>query len=116
MTNPSFPTPALDALESGRKDDQHKIRPTLVLGSMSHAIVEVVKLGTFGAEKYDDDNWKTVEDKEKRYEDALLRHYLAWKTAEDYDQETGCHHLASIAWNALALLEIEICKTYEDSQ
>lgn len=33
----------------------------------------------------------------------MQRHALAWAKGEDFDEETGTHHMVSAAWNALAL-------------
>lgn len=88
--------------EKGLKYDYGKVRPTLVIDSMREAILAVSKVGTFGAEKYDDDNWKLVKDGEKRYRDAAYRHLLA----EGCDEESGLPHLAHAAWNLLALLQL----------
>jgi hypothetical protein len=42
----------LDPHEPGAKLDAGKIRPQLVLGGFSRALEEVVKVGTYGANKY----------------------------------------------------------------
>jgi hypothetical protein len=34
---------------------------------------------------------------------SLRRHYNAWMLGEDYDPETGSHHMIGVAWNAIAL-------------
>lgn len=92
--------------EKGMKYDYGKVRPSLVLVSMKDAITLVSEVGTFGAEKYDDDNWKHVYDGEKRYLDAALRHILA----DGNDEESGRPHLAHAAWNLLALLQLQCDK------
>ena len=92
----------------GRKNDAGKIRPGLVLGDFANALTEVTKVGTFGAEKYSDHGWLSVPDGPARYEDAMLRHWLAAKRGEDIDSDSGLSHLAHFAWNALAILELEL--------
>ncbi len=43
-----------------------------------------------------------------RYTDAMMRHLLAMDVDPDgLDPETGLPHLAHIAWNALAVLELQ---------
>lgn len=37
--------------------------------------------------------------------DSLLRHILAWLTGEDFDAESGLHHLKHVACNVAFLLE-----------
>lgn len=85
------------------KADGNKLKPTLVIDSMSNALLHVVAVGTYGAEKYEPDSWKRVDP--KRYRDALYRHYLA---GDGEDEESGLSHLAHAAWNALALLEFKL--------
>ena len=58
------------------------------------SINEVVKVLTMGAIKYDDDNWKKVEDRQRRYFAAAMRHLSAWWEGEKVDKETGLSHLA----------------------
>lgn len=64
---------------------------------------EVAELYGRGARKYEDRNW------EKGYDyslsiAALERHLNLYKQGEDYDPE-GQHHLASVVFHALALIE-----------
>jgi len=90
--------------ESGAKLDAGKNRLGLVLGGFALALIEVGKVGTFGANKYTENGWKYVKDGEKRYTDALYRHLLAEASGEEFDSETGLLHAAAVAWNALARL------------
>lgn len=66
-------------------------------------INEIAKVYTKGAEKYSDNNWKLLENGYERYKGALLRH-LAANDQNSIDEETGCYHLAQVAWNAIAML------------
>ena len=91
-------------MPEGLKYDGGKPRAALVLGGFANALLEVAKVGTFGAEKYAPNNWKLVEP--ERYEDALFRHLLQWQSGELVDSETGLRHLAHAAWNALAILQL----------
>lgn len=91
-------------MPEGLKYDRGKPRAALVLGGFANALLEVAKVGTFGAEKYAPNNWKLVEP--ERYEDALFRHLLQWQSGELVDPETGLLHLAHAAWNALAILQL----------
>jgi hypothetical protein len=59
----------------GVKHDAGKPRPTLLVASLAQAVTEVAKVLTYGADKYDDDNWRKVPDGPARYNDALLRTY-----------------------------------------
>lgn len=57
-------------------------------------VAEVVKVLTFGARKYSDDNWQQVPQARKRYFAAAMRHLVAWFRGERYDPESKIHHLA----------------------
>lgn len=88
----------------GAKDDSGKIMAGLVLEGFSKALLEVSKIGTFGATKYSPNGWKHVPNAKARYTDAMLRHFLK-ESAEGYlDEEMELPHAAAVAWNALARL------------
>jgi hypothetical protein len=96
--------------EAGAKLDHGKVRPALVLGGFARALTEVAKVGSFGAAKYSEDGWVSVPNGVARYSDAGLRHWLAKQAGEDRDQDSHLDHLAHAAWNALAVLDLEIRK------
>lgn len=75
----------------GRKFDGGKLQYGLL---PPHALQDVVQVLTFGAEKYEIDNWKRVPDAKRRYFDAAQRHLWAYKAGEINDPETGVNHLA----------------------
>lgn len=90
----------------GMKHDSAKPQMDLLL-DFSLALQEIGKVATYGANKYAPGNWLLVEGAERRYMAALLRHLMQSKT-EGQDQETGIDHLAHVAWNALAVLELKL--------
>ena len=92
--------------EKGVKLDDNKPRLDLVLGDFATALWGVGLVGTFGANKYCDKGWHEVENGIERYSNALLRHYLNYKSGEIDDIESGLPHLAHLAWNALAILQL----------
>lgn len=55
-----------------------------------------------GAEKYADRNWERGMDWGKCFA-SMERHAWSWMNGEDFDPETGSHHMVAVAWNALAL-------------
>ena len=79
------------ATTGGRKFDGNKLEFGLLPPLALEATVDVL---TFGAQKYERDNWKKVPDAKRRYYDALQRHLWAWKKGEVIDPESGKHHLA----------------------
>ncbi len=84
----------------GIKFDSEKIRVDLL---PPDALEEISKVLTYGAAKYGDRNWELGMDWNRPY-GALLRHLWAWWKGEDYDPESGIHHLAHAGCNILFLL------------
>jgi len=66
------------------------------------ALDEVVKVLTYGAKKYDRNNWRHVD--AIRYQAALMRHFSAYMQGEQCDPETNINHLAHMACSVLFLL------------
>lgn len=98
----------IPAGEPGSKLDDGKNRLGLVLGSFANALWAVGEVGTYGAKKYCDHGWLSVESGVNRYTDAMLRHYFKEVTGEQNDPDTHLLHAAHTAWNALARLELMI--------
>lgn len=92
----------------GAKADKGKNRVGLVVTGFAYALEEVSKVGTMGAEKYTDRGFLSVLDGEKRYTDAMMRHFLQEETIGPIDSESGLLHMAHVAWNALARLELHL--------
>lgn len=95
----------------GSKVDGGKPRASLIFDGFANALLEVAKLGTFGAQKYSDDGWKQVPNGVQRYSDAMLRHYL-YEQRELIDPDSGLLHAVAVAWNALARLELMLVKEF----
>lgn len=92
----------------GAKADKGKNRVGLIVTGFAHALEEVSKVGTMGAAKYTDRGFLSVPDGERRYTDAMLRHLLQEETVGPVEQESGLLHMAHVAWNALARLELHL--------
>ncbi len=65
-------------------------------------IIDMAKVLTMGAQKYDRDNWKNGLAPERIYA-ALQRHLLAYWSGEKTDPESGISHLAHVAVNTMFL-------------
>jgi hypothetical protein len=94
---------SVDPMTEGRKYDGDKLRFDLI---PMRPLLAVVHVFTLGAKKYGDRNW------EKgiafgRIFAAMMRHAWAWWGGERNDPEDGQHHLASVAWCAMALIQLE---------
>ena len=96
-----------DPRTPGAKLDSGKPLAGLVLGDFARALQQVVAVGTFGAtDKYTPSGWLSVPDGQRRYTDAMMRHWLAEMVGEARDPQSELLHAAHLAWNALARLEL----------
>lgn len=89
--------------ENGKKLDNDKLRYDLI---PILPMMEVAKVFTIGANKYGDRNFEKGI-KWGRIVGAINRHFSKWWAGEIYDQEDGQHHLSSVIWGALVLMEYE---------
>jgi hypothetical protein len=88
-----------DILER-KKSNKDKLKMSLVEPEF---IEEIAKVLTDASKKYDDDSWKNVEDAEKKYKDALLRHTMQYLKGIETDNESGLPHLSHMATNIMFL-------------
>lgn len=75
---------------------------------------DIARVYTEGAKKYGPNKWQGLENGYERYKGALLRHLYASESKE-FDEETGCRHLAQVAWNAIAMLWLSKHKPNTDN-
>lgn len=99
----------------GMKFDDDKPRMELV---PLEAVEFVAAVLTYGAQKYEDGDWKRVPNAVKRYRGAALRHLAKDQAGEKLDPESGLPHLAQAATNILFELWLrrdEFPRTYDFS-
>jgi len=96
----------------GKKYDQGKPRYSLL---PPNALEEVVKVLTFGSNKYEDFNWMNLDNPNDRFFSAASRHMWAWQKGEKLDSETGYNHLASAITNLMFILELELLNANKSS-
>ena len=84
----------MNKLKEGVKYDDSKTRWDLL---PFDAVEEIVKVLMYGANKYDDHNWRKVDNAEDRYFSACIRHLTAHQAGELRDPESGLYHLAHAA-------------------
>lgn len=91
--------------DSGAKMDACK--PDLTyLCQFPRALRAVCLVSMYGANKYTERGWENVPDGTRRYFAAEMRHALP---IQGYlDEESGLMHDAHKAWNALAMLEMQL--------
>lgn len=80
-----------------------------------NALDDVVKVLTYGAQKYDRNNWKFLENLDNRYFAAAQRHLWALQRGETTDEETGIHHAAHAICCMMFLLEFYYLQTAKNS-
>lgn len=87
-------------MSEGKKYDTGKLRWDLL---QYECVEDIVRILTFGAEKYGQRNWMGVEPFEDRYFAALMRHLVAYRNGEAIDPESGLSHLAHAGCNIMFL-------------
>jgi hypothetical protein len=88
-------------MSEGKKFDQDKSRWDLLPFGALEQVAQVI---TYGAKKYEPENWKKVPESRGRYFAASLRHLTAWFRGEKLDPESGLPHLAHAACCLLFLM------------
>ena len=97
----------------GKKYDGDKAKLYLL---PPKSILEVGKVLTYGADKYDAENGRKVDDLQNRYTSAALRHIFAHIDGEADDPETGLSHLAHAMCCLLFKLEDELLGKSEEER
>ena len=101
-------------MENSKKNDflDKKLRWDLL---PLEEIEDIVKVYTEGANKYGDNTWQHLENGYQRYKGAMLRHLVEYEKGNEIDEETGCRHLAQVAWNAISMLYLSKRKEIKKS-
>lgn len=89
--------------KEGLKYDAEKPRMDLI---SSKALIELARVLTYGAKKYDSHNWRKGI-AYSRIIAAIYRHLVAYNDGETYDKETGISHAAHAMCELMFLLEFE---------
>lgn len=88
----------------GLRYNSGKVKFGLIPGHWTRVLAQIL---TVGAKKYAPRNWeKGLVHSEIL--DSLHRHLDSFLKGERYDPETKCHHLGHVAWNALALMTMDL--------
>lgn len=105
--------PVEPLLPKGVKYDSNKPEYSLL---PPVALLEMVKNLTFGAQKYQRENWRRVPDAKRRYLNAAQRHIWLWQMGETDDPENNLHHLAAAAVNLMFILELDLLDIRDEYQ
>ena len=92
-------------VDVGMKFDSEKPKMYLL---PPKATVEVARVLTFGAAKYDEENWRKLDNAQNRYSGGALRHIFSHLDGELEDPETNCSHLAHAICCLMFKLELEL--------
>lgn len=104
----------------GVKHDEGKPRMSLLLSDFALAFECLGRVSSIGAEKYAPGDWRHVENGEERYTSAMIRHLLKDMQGEAFDQDIAENqgedvlHLALVAWNAVAVLELRLAASQQE--
>jgi len=96
----------------GLKYDNQKLRYDLL---PPHALEALVSVYTFGAQKYESNNYRLGINWSRVYA-AVMRHLEAWRRGEDIDSESGLQHLAHATWGLFTLMEYNNIASYLDDR
>lgn len=96
--------------DEAKRNDEGKVRLDLIPPEWVWALGGIL---TVGAKPHGDRNWEKGM-RWSRMIGSLLRHLYKFLSGSKYDSGTGYHHLALVAWNALALMSYDLRKIGED--
>lgn len=82
--------------QKGSKPERYSLLP-------AEPLAEVARVYAYGAEKYDDNNWRKGYKWSLSY-DALQRHINAFWGGQSVDPESGQHHLAHAVFHLFTLM------------
>jgi len=68
-----------------------------------------------GARKYASRNWEKGMNWTKPFA-CMMRHAWKWMRGEEFDDETGSHHMICVVWNALAIYTYHVRRTGTDDR
>jgi len=102
---------ATSKFEAPKYDDGKLMFELLMPGPLR----QVVAVLTYGAKKYEANSYRCGL-KWSRYVGAALRHIWAWYGGEEYDPESGLHHLAHAICCLLFLLDFVDIKPEFDNR
>lgn len=72
------------------------------------ALRQVVQVLEYGAKKYEAHSWLKLQNGKARYLESAWRHWVALCRGETHDPESGLHHAAHLACNALFVKALDL--------
>lgn len=99
-------------MSSATKQDKEKVQMELL---DPLALIEIAKVLTFGAKKYEAHNWRKGL-MWSRLIGAALRHLFSFASGENLDPETGLSHIAHASCCLMFLLNYTVTKPELDDR
>ena len=93
--------PKLEIKEQSLRYNEGKAELSYILDA-DYAMEGACEVMTFGAKKYDRNNWKKGFEKEQLI-NSLLRHLTKFQNGEEVDEESGLPHVDHALCNAIFL-------------
>jgi len=99
----------LDTTLKSKRYNEGKPKLEYILNypTVLEAFARVMELG---AAKYGDNNWKLGNSPDEQYLNSAMRHIIAFKKGEIYDDDSGCPHIAHAIWNLCTLMQLNYPK------
>lgn len=102
--------------DKGKKYDNGKSMVGTLCRVFPRALLGIGQCIEFGTHKYPNPkNWQLVEKGFERYQDSMMRHYLKFLAGQEKDSETNLLHLKHMVWNALAVLELYLMESEDET-
>ncbi len=98
--------------EIGFKESKERVRWELI---SPIGLEELAKVYTFGSTKYPPRNWEKGISFMSMY-GALMRHANKWRNKSDNDEESNLHHMAHVAFWALAIIHLSYTRPMFDDR
>jgi len=86
--------------------NENKPKLSYFMRSFKWMTEAVARVKEFGANKYNEGNWRLGNKPDDEYINSCFRHLQYFFDGEFYDEDSGCSHLAHAVWNLSALAEL----------
>lgn len=88
------------------RDNTGKPKLSYFFRSFPIVVLAIARIKEFGANKYEEDNWRSGGKPDTEYLDSFFRHLDYFLAGEFYDQDSGCAHIGHMVWNLCALYQL----------
>lgn len=106
----------MDIIKPTNPKDAIGISKVPLSGMPAPVLMEAGLVKMHGDLKYGRYNWRDAGVRGSVYYDACLRHLMAWYEGEDYDPDSGIHHLAHAITGLCVLRDSQIQNNWTDDR